>query len=171
MEKKLANKNFSLFFKANFFLTAIIFLLFLQYNNNYQILNFFLAFLGAISSTVILYGLLYLLLFLFKFSGRFGLYFIGLTFVLVDISLLVDFFIYKVFKFHINGMVMNILTSPDAMDSIQAGIMPVIAFVVVISILFAFQIYLINKLYNSKNSLKTSLNSRINKLIITYCSQ
>lgn len=164
--KNVANKNFSLFFKANFTLTTIIFLLFLQYNNNYQIIDFFLAFLGAISSASILYALLYLLLFLFKFTGRFGLYLSGIIFVTLDLGLLVDFFIYKVFKFHINGMVINIITSPDAMDSIQAGAMPVIVFFLVITALLFFEIFLIRKLQKSNSSSKTSLNSHLNKLII-----
>ena len=166
MGKKVANKNFSLFFKANFFLSCIIFLLFLQYNENYQIIDFFLTFLGAISSATILYALLYLLLFIFKFSGRFGLYISALSFILLNLGLLVDFFIYKVFKFHINGMVVNILTSPDAMDSIQAGIMPVIALFSVIIALVAFEFFLIKKLDKTDASSKLSLNSRLNKLII-----
>jgi len=166
MGKKVANKNFSLFFKANFFLTCIIFLLFLQYNENYQIIDCFLAFLGAISSAAILYSLIYLLLFIFKFTGRFGLYISALSFILLNLGLLVDFFIYKVFKFHINGMVVNILTSPDAMDSIQAGVMPVIAFFVIIVALVTFEFYLIRKIDKADASSKLSLNTRLNKLII-----
>ena len=168
-EKKVSNINnnsFSLFFKANLILTCIIFILFLQYNNNYQIVDFFLAFLGAISSATILYALLYLLLFVFRFTGRTGLYLTGFVFILLNIGLLVDFFIYKVFKFHINGMVVNILTSPDAMDSIQAGIMPIIALFVVFTILLIFEIYLINKLQQKDNHSKITLNRRLNKLII-----
>ena len=165
-KQKISNKSFSLFFKANFFLTCILFILFLQYNNNYQIVDFFLAFLGAISSAAILYALLYVLLFVFKFTGRFGLYLAGLIFTLIDVGLLVDFFIYKLFKFHINGMVMNILTSPDAMDSIQAGIMPVIALFVIFAVIVSAEIYLIKKLQKTKASTKESLNQRLNKLII-----
>lgn len=165
-EKKVNNNSFSLFFKANFLLTCIIFILFLQYNNNYQIIDFFLAFLGAISSATILYALLYILLFVFKFIGRTGLYLTGLVFILLNTGLLVDYFIYKVFKFHINGMVVNILTSPDAMDSIQAGIMPIVALFVVFIILLTFEVYLINKLQQKDNHSKAVLNRRLNKLVI-----
>ena len=165
-EKKVRDKSFSLFFKANFIFTCIIFILFLQYNNNYQIVDFFLAFLGAISSAAILYALLYLLLFVFNFTGRFGLYLTGFVFLLIDIGLLVDFFIYKVFKFHINGMVINILTSPDAMDSIQAGIMPIVALFVIFAFLLIAEIYLIKKLQQKDKNTKSLLNRRLNKLII-----
>jgi len=165
-EKKVHDKSFSLFFKANFIFTCIIFILFLQYNNNYQIVDFFLAFLGAISSAAIIYALLYLLLFIFNFTGQLGLYLTGLVFLLIDIGLLVDFLIYKVFKFHINGMVMNILTSPDAMDSIQVGIMPIVAVFIVFALLFIAEIYLIKKLQQKDKNAKKSLNRRLNKLII-----
>ena len=166
MIDKIANKNFSLFFKANLLLTVVIFLLFLQFNSNYQIVNFFLAFLGAISSATIIYALLYLLLFVFRFTGHFGLYLSAFVFILIDMALLVDFFIYKLFKFHINGMVINILTSPDAMDSIQAGITPVVAFAGVILAFIIFEIYLIKKIIKTDNTFNLHLNSKLNKLII-----
>jgi len=166
MGKKITNKNFSLFYKANLLLTVVIYLLFLQYNDNYQALDFFLAFLGAISSAAIIYALLYIFLFIFKFTGRFGLYLSALIFVLVNMALLVDFFIYKLFKFHINGMVVDILTSPDAMDSIQAGIAPVVAFAVLIIAFLIFEYYLIKKIINTDNTIKLRLNSKLNKLVI-----
>lgn len=166
MSNKFRNINFSLFFKANLLITSIIFLLFLQYNDNYKLVDFTLALLGAISTAAIIYVLLYLFLFVFKFTGKFVLYFSAVIFTLINMSLLVDFFIYKLFKFHINAMVINILTSPDAMDSVQAGLTPVIAFIVVIIALFVFELYLIKKLVNTHNDSKTSLNRRLNKLII-----
>ena len=166
MGKKITNKNFSLFYKANLLLTVVIYLLFLQYNDNYQALDFFLAFLGAISSAAIIYALLYIFLFIFKFTGRFGLYLSALIFVLVNMALLVDFFIYKLFKFHINGMVVDILTSPDAMDSIQAGIAPVVAFAVLIIAFLIFEYYLIKKIINTDNTIKFRLNSKLNKIVI-----
>ena len=166
MTKKIKNSNFSLFFKANLLLSMLIFLLFLQYNNNYHVADFLLVFLGAISTATLVYLVLYALLFFSKFMGSLGLYLLAVVFTLVNISLLVDFFIFKLFKFHINGMVVNILTSPDAMDSIQAGITPVIAFFVVIIVLFLFELYLIKKIIKTDDTYKVTLNSRLNKLII-----
>ncbi len=160
------NKNFSLFFKANLLLTIVIFLLFLQYNNNYKLVDFFLTFLGAISTATLIYGLLYLLLFVFKFTGKFGLYLSGFIFVLINLSLLVDFFIYKLFKFHINGMVLNLLTSPDALDSIQAGMTPVIVFIMLIIAFIALEYLLIKRILGTENDQKFRLNSRLNKVMI-----
>jgi len=166
MGGKIPNRNFPLFFKANLLLTIVIFLLFLQYNNNYQIVDFSLAFLGAISSAAIVYALLYVFLFVFRFTGHFGLYLSAFIFILINMALLVDFFIYKLFKFHINGMVINILTSPDAMDSIQAGITPVIAFAGFIIAFILFELYLIKKIIKTDNTFKLRLNRKLNKLII-----
>lgn len=166
MSNKEKNSDFSLFFKANLLLTSLIYLLFLQYNEDYQALDFFLVLLGSLSTASLVVALVYLLLVLFKFTGKFVLYFSAVIFTLINISLLVDFFIFKLFKFHINGMIINLFTSPDALDSIQAGLTPVIAFIVVILALFFFEIFLIKKLSRTDNPIKTRLNNRLNKLVL-----
>ena len=166
IEKRQSNKNFSLFFKANFFLTTAIFILFLQYNNHYKIVDFFLVFLGAISTSAIIYALMFVALYLFRFLGRSGLMIVALIFVLLDLALLIDFFIYRLFKFHINGMVVNILTSPDALDSIQAGYMPVLVLLMTILALVAFEFFLIKRLLGFDENYRYSINQRLNKWMI-----
>jgi len=162
----LKNINFSLFFKANLLLTSILFMLFLQYNTSYTLLSFVLTFLGAISSAVILYILLYFILYIFKFTNKFIMYLSGFVFAMVNIGLVVDFFIFRLYKFHINAMVVNILTSPDAMDSIQLGIMPIILFLFLIISFITFEIYLIRKLFKFGAVVKENYNKYLNKLII-----
>jgi membrane-anchored protein YejM (alkaline phosphatase superfamily) len=129
------------------------------------VLNFTLTAMALISSAVILYMLLYISLFAFSFIGTLVLYLSALIFIITDVVLIIDFFIYKLFHFHINGMVMNILTSPDAADSIQAGITPLISLVTVIISLILFEIYAIKKISSLNKKYKISLNSRINKII------
>jgi membrane-anchored protein YejM (alkaline phosphatase superfamily) len=63
-------------------------------------------------------------------------------------------------------MVINILTSPDAMDSIQLGVMPYILFMSIIVFFIAFEIFLIKKLFNTADEIKSKLNKKLNKLII-----
>jgi len=162
----LKNINFSLFFKINLFLTTLLFLAFLLHNAEYTFLNFTLTTLGLISSAAILYIVLYLLLIVFSFSKHFILYLSALFFTLIDIGLIVDFFIYKLFHFHINAMVLNILTSPDAMDSIQTGIAPVLLFILLIASIIWFQYYAIQKLHKLDTPFKTDLNRRLNKMIL-----
>ena len=115
---------------------------------------------------MILYVLLYLLLFLFAFTKSFVLYLSALVFVLVDIGLIVDFFIFRLYKFHINAMVLNILTSPDAADSIQLGILPVLLFAGLIFTLIGVELYLINKLVHIPEKTKKDFNSKINKYVM-----
>ena len=122
--------------------------------------------LGAISSATILYMLFYILLFGFTFFKRFVLYFSMAIFVMTDVTLVVDFFIYRLFKFHINAMVVNILTSPDAMDSVQTGIFPIVAFVFLVFSFIGLDFYLIKKLSNLESGYKKELNRKINRSII-----
>ncbi len=91
----------------------------MQYNETYDFLTFTLVSLGAISSATLLYVLLYVLLFIFTFTNRFILYFSSLVFISVNISLVVDFFVFRLYKFHLNAMVINILTYPDAMYELK----------------------------------------------------
>jgi len=121
--------------------------------------------LGAISSATILYILFYILLFAFTFLKRFVLYFSMAIFVVTNVALMSDFFIYRLFNFHINAMVLNILTSPDAMDSVQTGIVPVVVFLFLVVGFIWFEFYLIKKLDALTNEYKKHLNSKINRTI------
>lgn len=162
----MKNINFSLFFKVNLLLTSILFIIFLQYNTSYTSLSLILSFLGAISSAVILYILLYFILYIFKFTNKFILYLSGFVFTMVNIGLVIDFFIFRLYKFHINAMVVNILTSPDAMDSIQLGVVPILLFLLLIISFIVFEIYLIKKLLKFDTLVKENYNKYLNNLIL-----
>ncbi|CAA6811442.1 MAG: Predicted hydrolase [uncultured Sulfurovum sp.] len=161
----MKNINFSLFFKINLFQSIVFFVIFLFFNERYTALSFVITLLGAISSATILYILLYVLLFVFTFSKRLVLYLSMLLFILINISLIVDLFIYKLFNFHINAMVLNILTSSDAMDSVQTGLAPIIAFLVFIVGLIGFEFFLIKKIDAMNDVSKRLLNSKLNRSI------
>jgi membrane-anchored protein YejM (alkaline phosphatase superfamily) len=161
----LKNYSFSLFFKINLFLTILIFTAFLFYNESYTFTSFGISLLAVFSSAIILYIVYYILLFMFSFTKGFVLYLSTLIFVLTDVALIVDFFIYKLFNFHINAMVINILTSPDAMDSIQVGIAPILVFLALIVGLIILELYVIKKLVNMEEEQKRVLNTTINRAI------
>ncbi len=158
--------RFSLLYKYNLFFTCLIFLCFLSFNADYSALSLGLAIFGAISSAVILYLILYLALFLFSFIGRFGLYFTAVCFALTDIALILDFFIFRLYHFHINAMVLNILTSPKAAESIDLGAGPVIVAVVVIVGLFLLEIFLVKHLLKKDTDALKAKNKTLNKAII-----
>ena len=161
----MKNSNYSLFFKINLPITILIFILFLQYNQNYSIVELLFVLFGAISTAVTLYAVIFILLFIFSFTKRVILYSSAFFFVVVNIVLIIDFFIFRLYKFHINAMVLNILTSPDAMDSIQLGILPLLLFVALIIGFIGFEFYLIKRLLREKEEKKYNLNKKLNKII------
>jgi membrane-anchored protein YejM (alkaline phosphatase superfamily) len=160
------NINYSLFFKVNLFITLLIFIVFLGQYTHYTGLSFGLTLLGALSTGITLYLIFYLLLFIFSWTKTWILYLSMSIFILTDIALIVDFFIYKLFHFHINAMVLNIITSPDAMDSVQTGVLPFIVFFVIVIAFIFFEFKTVTTIQNMPTKKKQKLNSKINKLII-----
>ena len=147
-------------------MTIAIFISFLWHYQTYTFLSFTLTFLGAISSAVMLYMVFYILLFIFSFSKTLILYLSMALFVITDITLITDFFIYKLFHFHINAMVLNILTSPDALDSIQAGIVPVfISIFLLIGFIF-LEFKLLKTIETYGENKRVKLNTKLNRFII-----
>ena len=63
-------------------------------------------------------------------------------------------------------MVLNILTSPDAMDSIQVGTITILVFILFIIGIIVLQLYCIQKLTTANETRKKTLNSTINKSIV-----
>lgn len=161
----MKNIDFSLFFKVNLIVTILFALFFMLHNDSYSFLSFILTILGVISSVAILYMLLYIILIPFFWLKNGLIYFSALVFIIVDIALVVDFFIFQLYKFHINGMVINIITSPDAMDSMQIGIYPILVFSLFILVFIAIEFYLISKIVQKDFSSKETLNKKINKKI------
>jgi membrane-anchored protein YejM (alkaline phosphatase superfamily) len=162
----MKNINYSLFFKANLLFTSLIFISFLYFNNEYDFLTFMLLVTASISSASLLYFIYYILLFVFKFTNKLIIYMSLIVFLLTNIALIVDFFIFKIYKFHINAMVINILTSPDAFDSIQLGIAPIALFIFMILLLVGLEVFLIVKIFNNDAIRNENLNRRLNKSVI-----
>jgi membrane-anchored protein YejM (alkaline phosphatase superfamily) len=162
----LRNPSFSLFFKANLFLTTLLFLGFLVHFKGYGFSNLLFAIIATISSATLLAIIFYIISIPFSFIKNWGIKLLALLFILANIALIIDFFVYKLFHFHINAMVLNILTSPDAMDSIQAGVTPFIALALAIMALVYFEIVVYKKINSISNTHQVNLNQKLNKLII-----
>jgi len=159
------NPTFSLFFKSNFFLTTLIFLGFLIHFHNYTFNNFIFTLIASISSVTLLTTILYLISMPFLFFKKWSIIFLSFLFVTTNITLIIDFFIYKLFHFHINAMVLNIITSPESMDSIQTGIAPLITLIIAIVGLIYFEILSYQKIkklsIHTQKNINTKLNNRI----------
>ncbi len=138
--------KFSLFIKYNFLLSSIIFLLFLNFNEKYNPLIWIFDIFAIISTSATLYLIFFLVFVAFVFAGRLVFLLSGFVFVFTNLALIIDFFIYRIWKFHINSMVINILSSPDSMDSMQWGIATTLSAVGVIAFLIYFEFYIYKKI-------------------------
>ncbi len=81
----------------------------------------FFVFIAYISNTFMIHAVLALLAFPFFLFKR-GRYFYIPIYVLLQMSFIIDVAIYKIFKFHINPMVMNILTSKAGFATLEQGL-------------------------------------------------
>ncbi len=158
--------TFSLFFKANLLLTTSLYLIFLSFNKSYTAGSFILSFMGTVSTAVTLMLIFYIIFFFLRYANRLGLYIFGFLFVLLNLSLMVDFFIHRLYNFHINAMVINIMTSPAAADSIQLGLAPYLAVAGLIAFFVSFEVFLIRFLNALRDEKKSDSNKKLNKLII-----
>jgi len=160
------NGRFALFFKYNFLITALLFTFFMLHLGKTGAMTSILVFAGAVSSAAILYMVLWLLSFLLRPAKRAVLYIFGLLFILIDLGLIVDFFIYRLYKFHINAMVLNIITSPDAMDSLQIGMVPALLFGLFVLLFAAGEFLMIRRLLRMDEARAIAQNRKWNRLIL-----
>ena len=115
------SQHISLFFRINFFITSLLFLGFLTFNHHDTPLTLFFSITAAISTAATLYLIFYLLFRLFFRFSKIMQLVLSIVFFLTNFALIADLLIYQVWKFHINAMVLNILTSPAAYDSLPLG--------------------------------------------------
>ncbi len=143
--------RYALYFKINLLISTLLFLAFLGFNSDLRpgVMLFDVA--AAVSTAASLYLLLYLLLLPLTLLPRLILPLGAVLFVVVNLALIADFIIFRIWKFHINAMVLNIIFSPAAMDSIQAGVMPVLLTLGSIALLGAVQYYAIRWLLRQEN--------------------
>lgn len=119
MNDDLSYKRLAAFLGLNFCLSLVICAGFLFFAGGHPLE---LAYVSAalVSNTVMLYAVLFLLaapLFLFA-AGR------GIMAVLVgafQMILVTDVAIYKIFKFHLNSMVLNLVLTPGGLESLDQG--------------------------------------------------
>jgi len=158
--------EFSLYFKSNLFIAIALYLLFLTFNQDYSVLSFLLTTMGAISTATTIILILYIITYPLAYTKRIGLYILAILFIIVDLSMIIDFFIHRIYHFHINAMVLNIITSPAAMDSIQLGLDSYIMFIGIITGVIAVQIGVLWLIKSREADYKRALNRKLNKLLI-----
>jgi hypothetical protein len=78
----------------------------------------------------------------------------GALFTFLSITLLIDTIIYKLYRFHINSLVWNILVTEGSSDSVKIGGATVVTFAIYIILIILFQIgthYLLSRYINQRS--------------------
>ena len=135
-------ERLSLFIKLNFGISLLLLFSFLIFND-YTFQTFLFTVAAAISPAAILYLILYFFIAPLFFLKKKMLFFAALGFAITNLLLVIDFFIFRLWHFHINGMVINIMLSPAAYDSVKTGWGVKISVVAIIAALIYLQYYLI----------------------------
>lgn len=131
------------FIKLSFFITAIIFLAFLSFNPTEHWGGFIASILGSISTSATLYLIFLIVLFIpFLIIPRITLVLAGFIFAFTNLMLVLDFFIYRLYNYHINAMVLNILTSLDALEALGIGLAPFILAIVLFVVFLLLELVL-----------------------------
>lgn len=158
--------NFSLYFKYNLFLTISVYLFFLLFNSDYSLYTFALTFMGTVSTAATLVLLLYILFYPLAYLKTPGLYLLGLLFLVVHLGLAADFFIYRIYHFHVNAMVLNIITSADAINSLPISLTTYASFLVTILLFAVIQLFMIRRIKLSDKEKIATLNHKLYKKFI-----
>ncbi len=107
----------------------------------------FLFTLGAsLSSITLIYLFLAIILFPFIYLKRSSLYLAAIIIVALNVLILTDFFIFRLYKMHINPMVLNLIFSPAAQESVHIGAMPMLAMGVALAVLIGIEWKLLRKI-------------------------
>lgn len=146
--------------------TSLFYLLFLVYNESSGVLVSLFSIAAAFSTAVTLYLIFYIVIRPFAVYKRTTLAVACMLCILTNLALVVDFFIFRIWKFHINAMVLNILFSPSAYDSIQTGIMPIITAIAIIMGLVIIEFFLVKKLLSLQESTTQQINRSFNRIAL-----
>ena len=135
--KKPDFKRLAVFLGLNFCLSLFTGLAYLFFAGTHP-LGLAFACAALVSNTVMLYAALALpgaLLFLFA-PGR---WLLGGALGFFQLALVTDAAVYKIFKFHLNSMVLNLLTTPGGLDSLEQGWGMKAFFIFIVVSMFALQ--------------------------------
>ena len=160
--------NLKLFFILNLFITTLIYLLFLTFNKNLDFITTLFDIAATISTATTLYLIIYIIFGLFFRYERVVKIVLSILFFMINFTLVSDFIIYKTWKFHINAMVINIITSPSSWDSLyisRGSIFMIVSIVVSLIFLEIFIFKVSNKI--SQIRLK-KINRLFNRLIFPF---
>jgi membrane-anchored protein YejM (alkaline phosphatase superfamily) len=144
----------------------VLFLGFLTFNHHDTPSTLLFSIAAAISTAATLYLIFYTLFRLFFRFSKMMQGILSILFFITNFALITDFIIYQVWKFHINAMVLNILTSPAAYDSLPLGssTLIVVGVIMIVLLLGEFILFRVIKKISFKTVLH--LNRRFNRTFL-----
>ena len=165
-----------LFLKINLLISALLYLLFMSLSQNYTLPTFLFTLGASLSSIALLYLLLALVLLPFLYVKQSSLYLAFVFVVVLDVLILADFFIFRLYKMHINPMVLNIILSPAAQESVHIGIIPTLSIGIAVTAFVAMEIWLLRYIrhitpHDAKQRNRRSRNLLILPLVLIVVSE
>ena len=154
-----------LLIKANLLFSILLGGVFLSLNSDYTAASFLMTAAGMAGTIILFYLVFWLMLLPFSWLPKTGMVLGAGVFVLFDLLLLTDFFIYRLYHTHINGMVLNILFSSAAAKNVDVGMAPYIAIGVIGVVLVLMQwgaMHLVRKAIRKY----PDINRKLNRLLI-----
>ncbi len=155
-----------LFLKVNLLVSTALYLLFLTLNPNYTLSTFLFSLAAAISSSALVYLLMAVVLFPFIYLKRSSYYLALLLIVAVNFLILADFFIFRLYKMHINPMVLNIILSPAAQESVHIGIIAMLSIGIALIGFMALELWLLRTIRRIDTARATALNRQSRRLLV-----
>ncbi len=156
----------SIYFKINLIITALLSLLFLIFQESYTFFSFVFTLFALISTSATLYLIYYILFRIFFGFSNMMKYVLAFIFTLTNILLFTDWIIYRSWGYHINGMVLNIMFSPAAYDSLIISKSSAALVIISILALFVLQFVLLKKVAAIAREKEKYINSKFNKYLL-----
>lgn len=138
--------NFSRLIKYNFLISLVICTLFIFQNSGYSFFSILTTLVGVLSTVSSFYLIFLILTLPFFYLNSFRVYFASFLFLIFNLFLLIDLFIFRLYNTHINAMILDIMFSPAALNSIDLGVIPYIIVGLLIFILIYIQYYIVTKI-------------------------
>ncbi|MDR3163420.1 MAG: DUF3413 domain-containing protein [Helicobacteraceae bacterium] len=145
-------------------MTAVILSLFLIFLKHFTLLSFCTALIAVISSAICFFAIIWIAAGALGRVTETSFIFPPIFFLLFDLFLAADFFVYRTFQTHINAKAVSALFSERTLGNIEIGVSPIAVFIILTILFLLFQVFLIFALpleYQSER-----IGRRINRIFI-----
>ncbi len=155
-----------LYLKANLLISTLLYLLFLTLNPGYTAGTFLFTLAATISSIALIYLVLALILLPFLYFRTSALYLAIVLIVSLNLLILADFFIFRLYKMHINPMVLNIIFSPAAQESVHIGMAPLLSIAIAVIAFILLELLLLRNIERLSDAEAIALNRRSRLIVV-----